>query len=381
MSRLEPVYKDHGAVYHIDNCEPQLQAAAHGKIHLVCLGRGSYPGKRLGKHELPGLNTIGYWDAIGEQQWSMEVHRNEGIEFTFLETGALSLLVDGRLHEMRPNDLTITRPWQPHRQGDPCVKPGRLHWALIDVGVRRPHQAWHWPAWVALSKDDLKNLTTLLRATERPIWRGAANLRDCWRRIAHAVENGADELRASRLIIYLNEMLLMTLELLRARKPAPNDYLSSTERTVQMFLDALTADPAALAHPWSVEEMAAHCHLSITAFTSLCRRLTNEAPMHFLNHCRMTLAARLLKEQPCLSVPEVARACGYRSREYFAQAFHRIYGRPPREFRGSGIEIRGSGIGDRESGIGNRAKVRKDSKDPMDYKDPKLAKIPKTIDD
>ena len=31
----------------------------------------------------------------------------------------------------------------------------KLHWFIIDLGVRKPQQEWVWPDWVILSIDDL----------------------------------------------------------------------------------------------------------------------------------------------------------------------------------------------------------------------------------
>ncbi len=48
---------------------------------------------------------------------------------------------------------------------------------------------------------------------------------------------------------------------------------------------------------------------------------------------RLNVAARLLVEQPALSVREVARLVGYRQAPHFAQAFRRRYGLTPVAFR------------------------------------------------
>ena len=101
---------------------------------------------------LSGLKTVGFWDADHDQAWGLDWHRNEGLELTFLETGTLAFSVDATRCQLHPNDLTITRPWQPHRVGNPAVSAGRLHWLILDLGVRRPHQTWQWPKWLILTR-------------------------------------------------------------------------------------------------------------------------------------------------------------------------------------------------------------------------------------
>lgn len=48
---------------------------------------------------------------------------------------------------------------------------------------------------------------------------------------------------------------------------------------------------------------------------------------------RMTIAARLLIEQPAIRVSDVAQLVGYRQAPHFAKAFRRRYGLSPSRFR------------------------------------------------
>jgi AraC family transcriptional regulator, 4-hydroxyphenylacetate 3-monooxygenase operon regulatory protein len=87
----------------------------------------------LQRTDLPGVCLVGFWDAERDQQWGLDWHRNEGIEMTFLEAGTLSY-ADGSLeHRLVPGNLTIARPWQPHRVGDPRIAASRYHFLIIDV--------------------------------------------------------------------------------------------------------------------------------------------------------------------------------------------------------------------------------------------------------
>lgn len=157
-------------IYHADTCRPLVQAVSRGELRFVARARGSYPGERLPSCMLPGLRSVGFWDARAQQSWELPTHRNEGIEFTYLATGRLGFEVDRRRYDLRAGDLTVTRPWQPHRVGCPAVSAGRLYWIILDVGVRRPYQPWRWPSWIVLAPDDLARLTRLLSRCERPVW-------------------------------------------------------------------------------------------------------------------------------------------------------------------------------------------------------------------
>ena len=139
------IYSSPTTVYHADDCEPLRQAVARGEVKLQALARRGYPGSAMPARVLPEVSTVGFWDAATPQTWGLDWHCNEGIEFTYLSRGRLDFAVDGRSHPLESGCLTITRPWQRHRVGNPHVQASRLHWLILDVSVRRPNQDWCWP--------------------------------------------------------------------------------------------------------------------------------------------------------------------------------------------------------------------------------------------
>ena len=333
MAKLPPIYKEHGKTYQADTCRPVVQAVEAGQIRLEALARGHYSGRQLKRNALPGVKSVGFWNAKHDQDWGLDWHRNEGIEFTFLETGRLGFAVDDHSCRLEPNDLTITRPWQPHRVGDPNVTAGRLHWLILDVGVHRPHQAWQWPDWLVLTAADRKQLTNVLRHNEQPVWHTGDQLRHCFRRIGKAIETDRDGSNVSRLTVHLNELFVLVLEMFSQDNVRLDESLSSARRTVELFLDDLTGNREHLAQEWTLKSMAGQCDLGTTHFTHHCKQLTNMSPIEYLNHCRLEAAAKLLVEQPQMSVLDIALACGFSSRQYFATLFRRHFGRTPRAFR------------------------------------------------
>lgn len=333
MSRAIPIYRDVADTYHADACQPLVTAAASQIVQLEALSRGQYPGRRLPKDALPGVKTIGYWNAANAQDWGLSWHRNEGIEFTFLESGSLGFAVDNREYTLQPDDLTVTRPWQLHRVGNPNVGPGRLHWLIIDVGVRRPNQVWTWPSWLILNDSEKQQLTNVLRNNERPVWAGSQNIRRCFQAVAHAIEADREGSNVSRLAVRLNDFFLMLLDLFRSYRIRLDESLSGSRRTVRLFLEDLVRHPEHLAEDWTVESMATSCGLGVSQFTEHVNRLTNLAPRHYLNECRLDLSAKLLRDCTESSVTEVALRCGFSSSQYFATLFGRRFGLSPRDFR------------------------------------------------
>src|SRR6478752_7388025 len=93
--RPNPSFIDQERVYLADRCEPLIQAADAGDLELHAVGRHEYPGAKLKDSELVGLSSVGFWNAEHPQPWGLPEHRNEGIEFTFMDTGHLPVRVEG----------------------------------------------------------------------------------------------------------------------------------------------------------------------------------------------------------------------------------------------------------------------------------------------
>jgi len=340
MTRPVPIYRDHDEAYQADSCAPVVAAIAKGQLRSFTLVHGHYPGRQLPQDALPGIKTVGYWDAGHDQDWGLEWHRNEGIEFTYLENGTLGFAVSGREFLLEPGDLTITRPWQEHRVGLPLVTRSRLHCLILDVGVRRPNQEWKWPRWLMLDSSDLEQLTDILRHNEQSVWKTSQPVRRCLEAIGHAVESDQAGSSISRLTVRINDFLLELLDMLRQRDVGLDRSLTSSRRTVELFLEDVRDHPERLESDCRVADMAASCGLGTTQFISQVKRLTNMTPAQYLNHCRLERAEKLLREQPGQSITSVALACGFYSGQYFATLFRRSFGRSPHEIRNRGIGAR-----------------------------------------
>ena len=324
-----PIYVDQGKTYHADSCEDLKEAASRGEIALSAICRGSYPGEQIPPKVLPGVCSVGFWDAKHEQSWGLPWHRNEGIELCWQETGSIEFQLEKNKYTLTPGNLTITRPWQPHKLGRPYIDAGKLHWLILDIGVRQPHQEWQWPKWVVLTKEDLSELTDFLRRNEQPVWKSSGEISRCFKRMTGCID-GDIEAGASKMMIYINELLLNFLEMFRSEKVKLSTSLTTARRSTELFLESIKSN---LAEPWTLDSMAESCGLGVTRFVHYCKELTNLAPMQYLNQMRLEQAARIFKENPKASVTETAFECGFSSSQYFATLFKRNFKCTPREFK------------------------------------------------
>lgn len=332
MLTTRPVYRAHRRRYGIDYCEPQKEAVRAGKIEFHALTKGNYPGTPMPVEVLPGLNSIGFWSADSTQDWGENPHRNEGIEVVYLETGSMVFTIDRKECPLRAGHFTITRPWQLHKLGAPNIGPGRLHWLILDVGVRRAHQEWRWPKWVGLTKEDLAELTRKLRHNENPVWTSTPAITQSFRELARCIVVWGQPRAVSRMTVHLNHLLIGLLDALAEQQTHENGQLTSRKRAVEMFLRDLKEGRVDLGEQWTLNHMASQCGMGVTAFSKYCRQLVNAGPMEYLNQCRLDRAAQQLRAQPDRSVTDIAFENGFNSSQYFATRFRRRFRVSPSHF-------------------------------------------------
>lgn len=328
-----PQYLDHGRHYQADACQPVKRAVAAGDIGYAALVRGQYEGAPIPDGALPGLRTVGYWDIAAPQDWCLPWHRNEGVELTYLESGSLTFDVEDGAYNLHDGDLTFTRPWQLHRVGAPRVTPSRLHWLILDVHVRQPHQPWRWPEWLVLTQEDMAELARMLRQSNHAVWHTDSEMRHCFQRIAAAVQSDHQGSNTSRLTAYINELFVLLLDTLRRGDVTLDAYLATARHTVQLFWEDMNRYPHQLARPWTVQEMANQCGMGVTQFTDHCKKLDNMTPGDHLNRRRIDLAAHMLIDQPTKKITQVALDSGFSTSQYFSKVFKQYKHQTPSAFR------------------------------------------------
>jgi AraC-like DNA-binding protein len=327
-----PVYRAGHKRYGIDSCEPQKEAVRAGKIEFHALTKGHYPGTLMPGNILPGLNSIGFWDANTSQDWGLDPHRNEGIKIVFFETGTCDLIMGSKVYHLHAGNFLLTRPWQLHKFGAPNIGRGRLHWLILDVGVRRPRQSWSWPKWIVMTPEDLAELTKRWQNVKNPIWTSTPSVAHSFRELARCITTWDQPHAVSRMAAHLNLLLIGILDALVEQQTHESEQLSSRKRTVEIFLNDLKDWRIDIGEQWALDRMASQCGMGITAFSKYCRELVNIGPMEFLNQCRLERAAQQLRAQPQLSVTEIAFANGFNSSQYFATRFRQRFKTSPTQF-------------------------------------------------
>lgn len=313
-----------------DTCNPLRNAWQNEELELTTLARGTYPGKKLAEPELRGVKSIGFWDIKKLQNWGLPWHTNEGIEICFLESGTLGFQIKKHDFQLQTNDITITRPWIAHRHGTPIAGLSKLHWLILDVNVRHPHQKWEWPEWIILNPKDLSELTLYLRQNEQPVWKANAEFRNCFVQIANVIKQSHIKPYDSKLKVLINQLLIVLFEIFKNQSVELDETLIESKRTVELFLNSINDK---LTEEWTVVKMAKDCRLGVTRFTHYCKEITNCSPMEYLNRLRLRKAAGILLQKEKMQIIDVAYMCGFSSNQYFNYAFKRHFKMSPKIYR------------------------------------------------
>jgi len=139
----------------------------------------------------------------------------------------------------------------------------------------------------------------------------------------------------TRLQLYINELFLEVFELLQTKNIKLNARLSSTRRSVEMFLAGMNDH---VDYPWTLENMAKHCNLGRSRFAHYCKKITNMTAAEYSSHCRIEKAKKLFNENQEMNILDIAMACGFESSQYFATVFKKTIGITPSQYREHQLE-------------------------------------------
>ncbi|TWC59524.1 AraC family transcriptional regulator [Burkholderia sp. SJZ115] len=160
----------------------------------------------------------------------------------------------------------------------------------------------------------------------------AAVLRWALQRLAQEID--ATSLGASLMVRHLAHMMLVQMLRVHAETNTHGEtgWLTAlADSRIATGITAIHADPA---RRWTVEDLAARCHVSRSTFAARFRQRMGFGPLEYVQRWRMQLAMRALRKSD-VTVSAVAQSLGYDSDSAFSHAFKRLVGYSPREFRAS----------------------------------------------
>jgi AraC-like DNA-binding protein len=264
-------------------------------------------------------------------------HYNPGIEICLSRSGVYRWDVEGHAVEIRPGELSVTRPWQRHSGQNSALGPGRLAWIILAAGGAGSVEA---PLLESLLGPDATPVLGAFAASSRSYLGAvpeAVHVFDRLRTEVPAAQAGVRDSSASghgglgriaavraelaRLLVLVARCLSAGSPQIRERDPIPP--------AVVRVLTRVAEHPQ---NPWTAADMADDAGLGLTAFTEWCRRATGRSPRWYVLASRLERARSMLATTS-LPVTHVALENGFASSQHFSSAFRKLYGESPSEFR------------------------------------------------
>lgn len=286
--------------------------------------------------ELPEIVMFG--DALHRTaERRLPPHFNPGVEICLCRRGVYRWNVEGRIVEIKPGELSITRPWEKHAGVNNVLGPGRLSWLVLTAAANPPLDS---PPLARLLRADADWALEAIGVSRRNYLGEIPDAVSAFERIGQELR--MDLPGRSALV----QASIATLVATIARTLQAESAVTA-ERVPDSVVLALTEVADSPQRSWTTTDMAALAGLGVTAFTDWCRRLTGRSPRWVLIEERLRRAKALLADSD-RSITDIALSTGFSSSQHFSTSFKKLYGETPTTFR------RRTGHADSESGSGGR---------------------------
>ncbi|BCM93832.1 HTH-type transcriptional activator Btr [Abditibacteriota bacterium] len=226
-------------------------------------------------------------------------------------------------------EFFVEKGSHPIRRGDTFfARPGVIHQI---VNTAAPHMELFWVSFSLEGSGDLARAfaksDVLVAQDERigAIWTGLATA-------ATSTTAGSSEVVRSLSCALLQAILGAGSDLpASATLPSPDFHAHQARLAVRFVHDNL-------ARPLSLNEIAAHVHVSSRQLTRLFAQFTGTSPAAYIERARMDRAEALLLKSS-LSLKAIAHEVGYADAAHFSRVFSKRSGNPPGDFRRRGGPI------------------------------------------
>lgn len=266
---------------------------------------------------VPQLEIIGF-DHF-KKAFKLTEHYHEGCyEFVYMEKGKASWVVGEQTYETRTGEVFYTFPDEKHRGSFNVIEPCRLWW--INVSIHRRDDDGR---WLGLNVTEEQSLIHLLQHVPRVTKQGTTAVRSL-RRIQQAMENSGSLTGLNIRLGLLDFLLSLTSS--GERKDIPQDLVQSMDQVMNDMV---------LRPEWNpqLNELANIANVSPSYFHRIFQQHTGLTPKGYMEHIKISEAAKLLKETK-MTVTDIALRLGYSSSQHFATAFGRTIGQTPTQWRG-----------------------------------------------
>lgn len=265
----------------------------------------------------PDFGNAGWCRYAVAQPETLLSHSHKGAyEICFLRHGSAFWQVGGDVFHLKPGDLFITWPDEPHGGENQVMHTCELYWLIFRLTPRTGS--------FGLSPRQTKQFQDALQSLPVRILKAPPDIGKNFDRLLAAFANpGAFSETAIQAAVQtiLCDALTAAVQ--------PDTKRTACSPRIQKVINRLyAADGTAM----PVDEMAATAGLKPGYFREQFRKETGYSPVEYLTLLRVQKAKTRLLETGA-SITDIAFEMGFSSSQYFASTFRKVTGETPLKFR------------------------------------------------
>jgi AraC-like DNA-binding protein len=248
----------------------------------------------------------------------------ETIRVYYILDGKFAWEINDRNYILYPGDLAIILPGQSLRGTLDFMDVGAISWIHIQVEKFDKQRKVILGNWTGLSENEVQTIAAVLQLNNTNV---LVNLKEALTLIQSIQQELTQQPigYGTRVNHLIDELLIFIARQSTHQTNLRRDF-------PQTFMKLEQALRRNLAHPWTVEEMAALVGLGTTAFSEKVKSFTGFSPLNYLINIRISEAIKLLRRKE-LPVTHIALDTGFYSSQHFSTTFKKLTGYTPGEFR------------------------------------------------
>lgn len=254
---------------------------------------------------------------------SLLMRENMGFRFLFVLDGKYYWTIENQTFTVFPNDLVIVFPGQTFGSLTGSFEVGSFVSLTLDLQFEE-NQELKWSEWSNISDSEQRLISQIFSQKNQSIIPNFRLFGDLMLKIESEIY--ANEIGYKTKI----NNILDDIWIHSARQLSKNENQGRIFPQTFHRLDQILREN--LAHPWTVEEMAAIIGLGSTTFTEKVKAFSGFPPLNYLINLRISEAIRLLKNSD-RSLTDIALDTGFYSSQHFSTTFKKLTGYTPGHFR------------------------------------------------
>ncbi|MCP9762208.1 AraC family transcriptional regulator [Lacihabitans soyangensis] len=254
---------------------------------------------------------------------SFVMEENRGVRFMYVLDGKYYWTIENQTFTVFPNDLVVIFPGQLFGSLTGSFEVGTFFSLRLEVDFQDQSEL-RLGDWSNITESEQRLISQILSQKDQSI---IPNFK-LFGELASKVESEmfANEVGyKTKINNLLDDIWIWTARQMSKNENQGRIFPQTFHRLDQMLRENL-------AHPWTVEEMAAIIGLGTTTFTEKVKAFSGFPPLNYLINLRISEAIRLMKNSD-KSLTDIALDTGFYSSQHFSTTFKKLTGYTPGHFR------------------------------------------------